>query len=151
MRASQSCSTQPQPSGLASPPPQGGRGVEREARTSGSGAMLNQIRSLISAGNILAARELALDAVARYPDDAELRNAKRILNDGKSYRIPGSQRSTHEEFEWLRNPPECYRGKWVGLVGPEVAGSADTLQELLDALSPEVLRIKPLVVQIAPF
>lgn len=113
-------------------------------------AILDEIRSLISTGNVLAARELTTEAVANFPEDAELRNAKRILCDGKSYTVPGKpEPSRRPEFEWLRDPPECYRGKWVALVGREVVASGDTLKEVLASL-PSDLGRRPLAVQIAP-
>ncbi|MCP4660463.1 MAG: hypothetical protein GY856_34105 [bacterium] len=114
-----------------------------------SETILAEIRSLISAGDVLAARELAAEAAGRFPEDAELRNAQRILCDGKSYVIPGKRGpSRREEFKWLRNPPACYRGKWVALVGREVVASAETLKEVLASL-PSDLEHLPLAVQIA--
>ncbi len=113
-------------------------------------AILDEIRTLLSAGNILAAQELTTDAVAKFPGDVELRNAKRVLCDGKSYVVPGKpEPSRRPELEWLRDPPADYRGKWVALVGREVVASGETLKEVLGAL-PSDLERRPLAVQIAP-
>ena len=45
-----------------------------------------------------------------------------------------SEPSREEEFEWLRNPPESVRGKWVALLGNEMIDAAETLVELEGSL-----------------
>ena len=111
--------------------------------------LLDEIRDPIATGDVRAARRLAAEAAERYPDDADLVNAHRILNTGRSYTRTGTGRNTREEFEWLQDPPERYRGKWVALVGRDVVGAAETLKELLVAI-PTHLEKTPLTVQVAP-
>ncbi len=111
--------------------------------------ILVEIRDLIADGDVRAARRLTAEAAERYPNDAEIANAHRILNTGRSYTRTGAGRNTREEFEWLQNPPERYRGKWVALVGRDVVGAAKTLKELLASI-PANLEKTPLTVQVAP-
>ncbi len=111
--------------------------------------LLDEIRALIASNDVRTARRLAAEAAERHPDDAELLNAHRILNTGRSYSRAGAGRNTREEFEWLQDPPRRYRGKWVALVGRNVVGAAATLKELLASI-PANLEETPLTVQVAP-
>ena len=113
------------------------------------GRALDEIRELLSHGDLPAARELAAAAADRHPDHLELRNAKRVLCDGRSFPIDGSIRTSDREFEWLRDPPEAYRGQWVALLESDLVGASDSLEELMRSLAPEILERSPLVVQIA--
>lgn len=119
-----------------------------EAPASAKG-FLDEIRTLIARNDIRSAQRLALEATEKYPDDAKLVNAQRVLNTGKSYTTPGTGRNTRQEFEWLQNPPERYRGKWVALIGRRVVGAAETLKDLLESLPPH-LEDTPLTAQVAP-
>ncbi len=110
--------------------------------------MLTEIRKQIGAGQITAARRLAEEAARRHPRNPEILNIHSILNEGRSYTRPATGRNLREEYEWLRNPPEEHRGKWVALIGREVAGCAATLKELLAGL-PADLEKTPLTVRIA--
>ncbi len=96
--------------------------------------VLERIRTLVTDHSI-EARRLAVEAAARFPEHAGIQSAKRILNDGEATVAPGGpEPSTTEEFNWLRQPPESARGKWVALVGSEMVASADTLAELTACL-----------------
>jgi hypothetical protein len=57
----------------------------------------------------------------------------------------GPQPSTHEEFAWLKSPPEWAYGKWVALVGSEAVAVADTLAEVDEILSSKTLAKTPLI------
>ncbi len=85
--------------------------VQRSETSVAPGRALDEIRELLSQGNLPAARELAAAAAGRHPDHPELRNAKRVLCDGRSFPIDASIRTSDREFEWLRDPPEAYRGQ----------------------------------------
>ncbi len=113
------------------------------------GRALDEIRELLSHGDLPAARELAAAAACRHPDHQELRNAKRVLCDGKAFPIAGSIRTSDRELEWLRDPPETYRGQWVALLESNLVGASNSLEELMRSLAPEILERSPLVVQIA--
>ena len=113
------------------------------------GRALDEIRELLSHGDLPAARELATASAGRHPGHLELRNAKRVLCDGRSFPIDASIRTSDRELEWLRNPPEAYRGQWVALLESKLVGASDSLEELMGSLAPEILDRSPLVVQIA--
>jgi len=109
-------------------------------------AVVDEILSLLSGNRFLTARELAVQAAARFPDHARIGRLKYALNDAKS-RVGsgGPQPNTTEEFNWLRNPPRWAQGKWVALVGTEVVAAADTLEEVRESLRSRTFAKKPLV------
>lgn len=110
-------------------------------------AVVKQILSLISDGQLLTARRIAVEAAARFPGHDKLRLAERMLAGDGNPRVStkGPERSTDEEYSWLQNPPEWARGKWVALVGHEAVASADTLAELTESLKSKDLLHRPLV------
>ena len=94
-------------------------------------AVLDEVRALLRVGNVQAARDLVDAAAVRWPDCTELQTATRVLAKGKATSIPGKRGPNRDqEFKWLKNPPERYRGQWVALLGSDVVGSADTLKEI---------------------
>ena len=108
-------------------------------------AVLDKIRSLIT-DHFLTARRMAVAAAAKFPGHAGLRNAKRILTEGKAKVVAEDpQPSRSEEFQWLRDPPDSVRGKWVALIGSELVGSAETLAELAESLHSRSFPRAPLV------
>ena len=107
-----------------------------------------EVRRLLRDGEIYDARELAAEAVREHPDHPDLLRIHQVLNVGRSERRPATGRSTREDLEWLRDPPDEYRGKWVALIGREVVGAAASLKELVAGL-PSDLEQTPLAVQIA--
>lgn len=108
-------------------------------------AVLRRIRALVT-DHLFAARRLASEAAARFPEHSGIRNAHRILNEGKAtVGSGGPEPARDEEIEWLRNPPEAVRGRWVGLLGRKLVGTADTLAELIDLLRAKNLETRALV------
>ena len=96
--------------------------------------VLERIRELLT-DQFLTARQLAAEAAVRFPEHEGIQNAWRILSHGRSRICTGGpEPSTTEEFNWLRDPPESVRGKWVALVGSEMVASADTLAEVAERL-----------------
>lgn len=92
------------------------------------------LRELIETDQVGKARQLTREAVRRFPDHDRIRLAKRVLNDGKASSNPYVQPTATAEFEWLDDPPEEARGKWIALVGSELVAMADCLDELMAAL-----------------
>jgi len=128
---------------LAAPRPPRPSDLPSEA---GPEDVLDEIRALISDGQIVAARRLAIEAAARFPGHDEIRQARRVLNDGKAtVGTRGPEPSTDEEFEWLRRPPEWASGKWVALVGKEAVAASDDLAQLVESLKTMDLPKQPLV------
>ena len=110
-------------------------------------SIVKQILLLISDGQLLTARRIAVEAAARFPGHDKLRIAERMLaGDGNpSVSSKGPERSTDEEYRWLQNPPDWAHGKWVALIGHEAIASADTLAELTESLKTKDLPQRPLV------
>jgi hypothetical protein len=69
----------------------------------------------------------------------------RGLNEWTVRRRPASGQGRSEEFEWLRNPPESARGKWVALVGGEMIAAGEALADVLELLKSMDLPKSPLV------
>ncbi len=107
--------------------------------------VFEDIRGLIT-DHLLAARRLAAEASARFPDHSGIRNTDRILNQGRSrVTTGGPEPSRDEEIEWLHHPPDSVRGQWVALVGTKLVDSAETLAELVELLRSKNLEKKALV------
>lgn len=109
---------------------------------------LEEIHEQTRAGEIRTAQRLVREAAAQYPEDPELREAYRILSDGRATPRPRTGRSLRDEYRWLKSPPAEFRGRWVALIGDRVVAVADTLRELRQSL-PSRLEQAPLAVQIA--
>jgi hypothetical protein len=108
-------------------------------------ALLARIRELVT-DDFVGARLLAREAAARFPQHAGLRNARRVLDEGRATVVPDHRDVTRdEEFRWLSNPPQWARGKWVALDGGSLVAAADSLDELASALESRQLPTPPLV------
>jgi hypothetical protein len=107
--------------------------------------LLDEIRRLL-AEDFTAAARLAVEAAERFPEHGGLSKARRVLGGGEARVGSGGPRlSRHADFEWLRDPPAEFRGRWVALVGGRLVGSADSLDELAVALEPQSFERAPLV------
>ncbi len=94
--------------------------------------LADEILLLLSEERFQEARRIALQAAARFPKHPRLRTARRIFNNRKkATRRPGNEPSRKEEFAWLSHPPESARGKWVALLGSELIGAAESLEDLM--------------------
>jgi hypothetical protein len=77
---------------------------------------------------------------------AYLQAAKRILDSGGNPTLrPARGAGTSQELDWLRDPPQWARGKWVALAGREAVASAETLPDLVERLDSMELPKEPLV------
>ena len=112
-------------------------------------AVLERLRQLVAEGQLTAVRQLAVDAARRFPDHDEIQLARRIFSEAEATPNPFVQPTTAAEIEWLNDPPEETRGKWVALVGSELVGLAETLADLVKQLEEKDLQQLPLVQQIA--
>ena len=106
-----------------------------------------RILALLEKDLYLPARNLAVQAVERFPDHRRLKTIWKVFDTGgKSWVAPGgSEPSRREELEWLRQPPDWARGKWVALAGSEVVAVADSLKEVADSVRAQKLAKQPLV------
>ena len=69
----------------------------------------------------------------------------RGLNERRVRTRPATGQGRTEELEWLRDPPESARGKWVALVGNQVVATAEALAEVMESLKSMNLPKTPLV------
>jgi len=111
--------------------------------------VFESLSKLLEEGHIGAARRLTAEAGRRFPDHDRIRLAKRVLNDGVATPDPYVQPTAAAESEWLDHPPEEARGKWVALIGGELVGMADTVDELMESLASKDLKLIPLVHHLA--
>ncbi len=107
--------------------------------------MLEEIRAHLVEGRYRTAQRLAAQAAARFPDNPEIRTMNRGLNEWKVRTRPASGQDRTEEFEWLRNPPESARGKWVALIGRRMVAAGEALAEVMESLKSMDLPKTPLV------
>ncbi len=110
-------------------------------------AAAERILALLEEDLYLPARDLALQATERFPDHHRLKTIWKVFDTGgKSWIAPGGpEPSRREELEWLRQPPEWARGKWVALVGSEAVAVGESLEEVADAVRAQELAKQPLV------
>jgi hypothetical protein len=113
-------------------------------------AAFELLRRLIEDGQIATARRLTVEAARRFPDHDRIRLARHILNDAKATPDPYVQPTAGAEIEWLKEPPEEARGKWVALIGSEVVSMADSADELMTTLRSKNLEHLPVVQYVAP-
>lgn len=113
-------------------------------------AVVDGILSLLGEERFPTARRMAAAAVARFPEHARVRRAWGIFDPRGKATVGsgGPEPPTTEEFNWLRDPPEWARGKWVALVGSEAVAAADTLAEVLETVRSLDLPKRPLAVRI---
>lgn len=98
--------------------------------------VLESIRSLVT-DHVLKARQMSVEAAARFPRHAGIQNAKRVLEKGRvtlGQAAGNPEPNRDAEFQWLRSPPDSLRGQWVALLGNELVGSGDSLAELVERL-----------------
>jgi len=111
-------------------------------------AVLAEIRSHLFEGSYGTAQSLAKAAASRFPEHPEICTMNRGLNDWRATTRPATGVDRTEEREWLRNPPESARGKWVALVGNEMVSSAHTLAEVVESLRSKHLPKRPLALRV---
>ena len=111
-------------------------------------AILANILSLLEDEQFKAARQIALEAAARFPQHSRLQDARRALAGKAKIGSGGPESGIEEELRWLADPPAEARGKWVALSGSEMIGCADTAKDLLGSLRSGSSFPKALVVHI---
>ncbi len=123
------------------------RGDPSPPRAVDPDSAVDTILRLLGEERYRTARRLAAETIERFPDHPRVRNAWAIFDHrGKARVAPGApEPSTAEEFEWLSNPPDWARGKWVALIGRQAVATADTLAELTAILRSKKLPQRPLV------
>ncbi|MCP4660388.1 MAG: hypothetical protein GY856_33725, partial [bacterium] len=93
--------------------------------------VLERLRQLVAEDQLTAVRQLTVEAAHRFPDHEKIQLARRVFSEAEAAPNPFVQPTTTAEIEWLNNPPEETRGKWVALVGSELVGLAETFENLV--------------------
>lgn len=86
----------------------------------------------LEAGAHAAARQIAAEGFACYPNDVALEKRSRILAPPKVMRRDKVQYPTHRaNRDWLKANGKSYRGRWVALHDGQLLGAADSMDELI--------------------
>lgn len=112
--------------------------------------VLDTVQDLLAIGRLKTARSLVERALRRFPDQPELGRLSRFLALREAKSNPLVEPSTSEEIDWLTDPPENARGRWVALIGRQVVAMADSARELKKTLRSLDLARSPLVHRVAP-
>lgn len=112
--------------------------------------ILQTVRELLAIGRLTTARGLVARGLRRFPDHAELSKLSSFLDLREAQSNPLVEPSTSDEIDWLTDPPESARGRWVALIGRQVVAVADSARELKEALRSLDLAQRPLVHRVAP-
>ncbi len=122
------------------------QGVSPDARPED---VLERLRQLVAEDRLIAVRQLSVEAAHWFPEHGKIQLARRVFSEAEATPNPFVQPTTAAEIEWLNNPPEETRGKWVALVGSELVGLAETLEDLVKKIAGKNLQQLPVVQQIA--
>ena len=95
------------------------------------GELSVQIESLVSAQRINAARALLASVGSTAPGESDLLQWSAVLAEPRTAlaRLRGKDRT--QDYEWLRNNAEKYRGQWVALLAGELVAASDSLKGVL--------------------
>ncbi|HEX3131275.1 MAG TPA: hypothetical protein VH394_28320 [Thermoanaerobaculia bacterium] len=100
----------------------------------------DEVRALLEEGRISDAKKLVEAAGDQLPESLrEIFAPPRIRRVGER----GVDRTP--EFNWLKANGPAYAGKWVALVGDDLVGCEDVLEELLAKLDQRKFDRRPLL------
>ena len=107
--------------------------------------VLVELCSLISAGRISSARQLAKEAIRRRPQSEKLRRFEKALYPGAvtRHKLPDSVHS--RDMEWLACHQEEHRGEWVALLDGQLVAAGKDLNVLLATLGQLSVHRRPLI------
>lgn len=118
----------------------------RDRTTSGEAEhLVERIRSLLEAQELLAAQREASRAAEEHPEHPWLQQANRVLNPSRVTTAPASGADRRREFEWLRRNRETYRGQWVALLGDELIAADRDFDVVLHQVRANAPNANPLV------
>lgn len=106
---------------------------------------LGRIRTLLSEGLLREARAVIAEALKRFPSDESLFALSKLTALQKATRVAEKFQPRNQEFQWLDEHRDAYKGKWVALLGNEMVASGDTMKQVLDAMATAGVRGNPLV------
>lgn len=93
---------------------------------------INGIEEAFRAGAFALARDLSTEGAECYPDHSELQQYARVLAPPKVVRsnLPANP-SVRANRDWLKKHRQDYQGRWIALRSGELAGIANSLDELV--------------------
>jgi hypothetical protein len=104
-----------------------------------------RVRELISEERVADARRLLREGLEANPHDLHLNRLARLLALPKTTRIDKQDIDRTEEFRWLAQHRDEYRGRWVAVRGKVLLACADSLKELRRILRGREFEIPPLI------
>jgi hypothetical protein len=107
------------------------------------------VRSLLANGEAGAARRVAAEGAARFPDHPWLEKTDRVINPKAIIATSGGAPERTREFAWLRENSARYRGNWVALLGDRLLASGRELANVFQEIRSQGLESKALVHHIA--
>ena len=100
----------------------------------------DEVRNLLEDGRISDARKLVEIAGEELP-----KNLREIFAPPRIRRVDERGVDRTPEFNWLKANGPSYAGKWVALVGEDLVGCEDVLEELLAKLDERKFDRRPLL------
>lgn len=94
--------------------------------------MVEQLKSLLTDGDVEEARALAREMVGRWPEEDRARYWARVLAPPKVTVVPGEpRRNLDRERAWLRKHAGEYPGCWLAVNGDELVTADPDLAAVL--------------------
>ncbi len=112
---------------------------------SSAAEFVEAVRSMLASGEAGAARYMAADGAARFPDHPWLKKTNRIINPKRIVSKPADAPDRTRELAWLREHGARYRDRWVALLRDELLASATELETVLREVRKRGLESKVLV------
>jgi len=92
---------------------------------------MRAVRLALTAGALMAARNLAAEGATQHPEHAELQQAAHILAPPKVIRRSPADPHASADIAWLRQHADEHRNEWVALRNGDLLGSAKSLDALV--------------------
>lgn len=100
----------------------------------------DEVRALLEEGRIWDAKKLVETAGDQLPEDL-----REIFAPPRIRRVDERDVDRTPEFNWLKANGPAYAGKWVALVGDDLVGCEDELEDLLAQIRRCKFERKPLL------
>jgi hypothetical protein len=106
--------------------------TNRDAAVPTLDMLLEHLRASLTEGDVEAARSLARELAAQWPDESRVRYWARVLALPQVTAEPGEpRRNLDRERAWLRAHAGEYPGRWLAINGEELVSADRDLAEVL--------------------